>query len=119
MVKIQQVHSRIISSNPKVVRKKKSVFIPINVLRNRALDKLKNERVKFTNQEIMKIISIVQLNYSPTESWFGCMNQIKRDINAGYLKYDALAMWLNPDGGLSKDEPDMIREIAIECGLSN
>ncbi len=117
MVKIQQVHSRIISSNPKLPRKKKNDFIPIDVLRNRALEKLKNERVRFSNQEIRKIISIVHLNYSPSKSWLVTISRIKQDIVLGYLKYDALSRWLDADGGLAKDEPDMIGEIAMECGL--
>lgn len=119
MAKLQSIKSNKVdvTGNPKVCIRKRKVFIPINELRNRALERLKTERVKFTTQEMLKIITISQLNYSPTETWINVLNQIKRDIRAGYLKYDALAMWLNPDSELAKDEPDLIREIAIGCGL--
>ncbi len=120
MVKIMCIKSESKKLNDNSIRSKvhkRNVFVPIETLRNKAVEKLKTESVKFTTQERLKIIQIAQLNYSPTESWIGCISQIKRDINTCYLKYDCLAMWLNSDEGLAKDEPDMIREIALECGL--
>ncbi len=90
-------------------------------MRNRALAKLhiKEERVKFGNQEIEKINDLLQ-SFRPQcyEHYFGVIAQIEKDIKLGYKKYDSLAMWLDPEG-LAKYEPDLIRNIAMECGLGN
>lgn len=121
MVKLQTIEETITGvDKPKVYKKKKNSFIPINELRNRALAKLhiKEERVKFSNQEIIKINDLLQ-SFRPQcyEHYLGVISQIERDIAVGYKKYDSLATWLDADGGLAKYEPDLIRNIAMECGL--
>ncbi len=123
MAKLQIVFERILSNDrirPKVQRKKP--FIPINELRDRAFAKLriKEERVKFSNRDITIIKDLLN-EFRPQcyEHYLGVISQIERDIAVGYKKYDALAMWLDSDSGLAKYEPDLIRNIAMECGLSN
>lgn len=119
MVQLQIIEDIKAESN-KQVRKKKKSFVPINELRNQALTKLhiKEERVKFSNQEIVKINDLLQ-SFRPQcyEHYLDVIKQIERDITLQYKKYDALARWLDADDGLSKYEPDLIRNIAMECGL--
>lgn len=100
-------------------RKKNKTFVPIDVLRSMVMEKLQHKeyRVKFTNSEVKRINSLLN-NFRPQsyENYLGVIAQIEKDIKLGYLKYDALAMWLSPDG-LAKYEPTLIRNIARECGL--
>jgi len=122
MAKLQIIFERTLNNEvrPKVQRKKS--FIPINELRNRAFAKLhiKEERVKFSNQDIIIIKDLLN-EFRPQcyEHYLDVIKQIERDIAVGYKKYDAMAMWLDADDGLAKYEPDLIRNIAMECGLSN
>ena len=99
--------------------KKKNVFVPIEVLRNKAMENLqiKEKRVHFTVGEIKKIENLLN-SFRPQsyENYLGVIAQIQKDIQLNYLKYDSLAMWLDVDG-LSKYEPTLIRNIARECGL--
>lgn len=122
MAKLQIVKpERIINiDNPK--SKKKKAFVPINELRNRAFAKLhiKEERVKFSNRDILIIKDwLNEFRPQSYEHYLGVIAQIEKDIRIGYKKYDALAMWLDSDNGLAKFEPDLIRNIAMECGLGN
>lgn len=120
MAKIQLVESERITiiGNPKVYKKK--CFIPINELRNRAFEKLniKEERVKFNDRDVIIIKDLLN-EFRPQcyEHYLGVISQIERDIAVGYKKYDSLARWLDSDNGLAKYEPDLIRNIAMECGL--
>lgn len=119
MAKLQiLVIERTLSNDrPKVSRKKS--FIPINELRNRSFEKLKiKEESKFSNQEIIKINDLLQ-SFRPQcyDHYLGVIAQIERDITLQYKKYDSLVRWLDADDGLSKYEPDLIRNIAMECGL--
>jgi len=123
MVQLQIIEDDIKAKvNKQIVRKKKKSFVPINKLRNRALANLhiKEERVKFSNQEIVKINDLLQ-SFQPQsyEHYLGVIVQIERDIKAGYIKPDLLARWLDADSGLAKWEPDLIRNIAMVCGLGD
>ncbi len=123
MVELQIIEDEenLSSNNVKPKFRRKKSFVPINELRNRALAKLhiKEERVKFSNQEIEKINDLLQ-SFRPQcyEHYLGVIAQIEKDIKLEYKKYDSLAMWLDPEG-LAKYEPDLIRNIAMECGLGN
>lgn len=121
MAKLQIIEDIKAESN-KQVRKKKKSFVPINELRNRALANLhiKKERVKFSNQEIVKINDLLQ-SFQPQcyDHYLGVIIQIERDIKDGYIKPDLLARWLDADSGLAKWEPDLIRNIAMACGLGD
>jgi len=122
MAKLQIIFERTLNNEvrPKVRRKKS--FVPINELRNRAFAKLhiKEERVKFSNRDVVIIKDLLN-EFRPQcyEHYLDVIKQIERDIVVGYKKYDSLARWLNADDGLAKYEPDLIRNIAMECGLSN
>lgn len=94
-------------------------------LRNRAFKRLKTDKEQFSLVEqgtIQEIIQNYQIGnyYYPEmapDSFIGVAAQIYRDIRvSGYKKYDCIAMWLDHENGLAKDEPELIKRIAIEVG---
>jgi len=98
--------------------KKHQPFVPIEKLREKCFENLKipEKRVHFTEKQIQKINKIIDETRPQSKDFTGVVIQIERDIVTKYKLYDALAMWLDPDGGLAKYEPDMIRKIAMTVG---
>jgi hypothetical protein len=103
--------------------------IQLNMLRNQAFGKLKRgtpdtDLNTFSLEEqgrIQEIISDIECKYHSkgfqTVGYKGVLEQIYRDIRIyGYKKYDCLAMWLDPIGGLAAHEPELIARIAIDVG---
>ena len=103
--------------------------IQLNMLRNQAFGKLKRgtqdtDLNTFSLEEqgkIQEIISDIECKHHSkgfqTVGYKGVLEQIYRDIRIyGYKKYDCLAMWLDPIGGLAAHEPELIARIAIEVG---
>jgi len=96
----------------------------LNQLRDQAFGKLKRgpgaDLSRFTDEEHTKIDKIVDDMYVnktfQSEEWRGVVMQIEADITRRYKKFDALAMWLDPIGGLAKYERELIKRIAIEIG---
>jgi len=109
---LKKVHDIIANIGGK--RNKKVKFIPINELRKIAFEKLKvkDERTKFTEADVKKIFEIIQVTKPQSKNYAGVISQIERDISV-YIKPDALAMWLDADLGLAKDEPVLISNIAM------
>lgn len=97
----------------------------LKILRNQAFKKLENNKEQFDLVEqgiIQEIIGNYQIReyYYPEmapDSFLGVVAQIYRDVRiSGYKKYDCLAMWLDYENGLAKDEPELIKLIAVEVG---
>jgi hypothetical protein len=93
-------------------------------LRNQAFEKLKRgpgaDLSIFTDEEHAKIDNIINDMYTSktfqSEEWRGVIMQIEADIARRYKKFDAMAMWLDPIGGLAKYERGLIKKIAVDIG---
>ncbi len=100
---------------------KKNPFVPIETLRKMAMEKIKTDRVLFTDREIARINNQISATIPQSKNYndfVGVCAQIKRDISLKYKKWDAISMWLDADLGLAKYEPDLIRKIAVMMGLT-
>lgn len=93
----------------------------LNQLRGQAFVKLQRgtsetDLSRFNSDEISRIVKICNEDIGTSSEYSNVVSQIERDIKAGYKKFDALAMWLDQEGGLAKYEPILIRRIAVEVG---
>lgn len=125
MAKLQSIESGRITiiGNPKVHKRK--IFIPINGLKRMSSKKLEFDSVitRFNSYEIKNINELLEefkpQSYDPEHYYLDTIEEIKVDINSGVSKYKILEKWLESNSGLAKYEPNLIRNIAMECGLSN
>lgn len=85
----------------------------INELWIKAMNKLKDDKSMFNNDETLELVDFIN-DYDRTMSQ-GIIDQIVRDIRT-YKKYDAIAMWVG-DGGLIEHEPEFIRGLVGLFGI--
>lgn len=91
------------------------------LLRAKAFEKLEEDRKKgektlFSDDEKIAIMNLIDdertMIRPQPEHLSGIVQQIARDFNIGYKKFDCLAMWLDPEWGLAKYDPELIIMIA-------
>lgn len=79
----------------------------MNELWIKSMNKLKEDRSKFSNDDIFNIIKFINDYKKIIPEGIVC--QIEKDVKI-YKKYDAISMWLG-DGGLICYEPEFIKEL--------
>lgn len=95
------------------------------LLREKAFEKLEEDRKKgektlFSDAEKIGILYLVDemrtMQRPQSEHLSGIIQQITRDFNTGYKKFDCLAMWLDSELGLAAYDPELIIKIAEKFG---